>query len=166
VKGTKCHIPPRHAVTPKKKAAFANPLDPAELPSRYKESMIDVYTFSRSLCNPIFSSLKNTQVTSGHPSRGTTKSMYNNGGAPWSVCITTGQEQSLSSSNSNGTTDMQNGEIYKVELDRKIAGEFGTAGNQLKEFAFVHDIVCRHPNEVYDAEFTTRRVQKLTLHPE
>jgi DNA-binding beta-propeller fold protein YncE len=96
---------------------------------------------------------------------GNFKSMYINVGAPWAICITPGQHQYLYSSNSNGTADMENGEIYKMELDGKILGKFGSAGKQLKEFGSVHEIDCRNPNEVYVGELTNWRVQKLTLHP-
>jgi DNA-binding beta-propeller fold protein YncE len=95
---------------------------------------------------------------------GNFKSMYINVGAPWAICITPGQHQYLYSSNSNGTADMDNGEIYKMELDGKILGKFGSAGKQLKEFGSVHEIDCRNPNEVYVGELTNWRVQKLTLH--
>jgi DNA-binding beta-propeller fold protein YncE len=98
-------------------------------------------------------------------SDGNFKSMYINVGAPWAICITPGQHQYLYSSNSNGTSDMENGEIYKMELDGKILGKFGSAGKQLKEFGSVHEIDCRNPNEVYVGELTNWRVQKLTLHP-
>jgi hypothetical protein len=60
---------------------------------------------------------------------------------------------------------MDNGEIYKMELDGKILGKFGSAGKQLKEFESVHEIDCRNPSEVYVAELTNWRLQKLTLHP-
>ena len=97
---------------------------------------------------------------------GNFKSMYINVGAPWAVCITPGQHQYLYSSNSNGTADMENGEIYKMELDGKILGKFGAAGKQLKEFGSVHEIDCRNPNEIYVGELTNWRVQKLSLHPD
>jgi hypothetical protein len=64
------------------------------------------------------------------------------------------------------TADMDNSEIYKMELDGKILGKFGTAGKQLKEFGSVHAIDCRSRNEIYVGELTNWRVQKLTLHPE
>ncbi len=86
-------------------------------------------------------------------------------GAPWAVCISPGAHQYLFSSNSNGTGDMENGEIYKMELDGKILGKFGRGGKLLKEFGSVHEIDCRNPNEIYVGEITNWRVQKLTLHP-
>ena len=59
---------------------------------------------------------------------------------------------------------MENGEIYRMELDGKILGKFGTAGKLLKEFGSVHEIDCRNPNELLVGEITNWRVQKLTLH--
>ena len=97
---------------------------------------------------------------------GNPKAQYTNVGAPWAVCITPGPHQYLYSSNSNGTADFNNGEIYKMELDGRIVGKFGTAGKQLKEFGSVHEIDCRKGNEIYVGEITNWRVQKLTLHPE
>jgi len=92
------------------------------------------------------------------------KKAYLNVGAPWAVCISPGPHQYLFSSNSNGTSDMENGEIYKMELDGRILGKFGTAGKLLKEFGSVHEIDCRNPNEILVGEITNWRVQKLTLH--
>jgi len=92
------------------------------------------------------------------------KKAYLNVGAPWAVCISPGPHQYLFSSNSNGTSDMENGEIYKMELDGKILGKFGTAGKLLKEFGSIHEIDCRNPNEILVGEITNWRVQKLTLH--
>ena len=61
---------------------------------------------------------------------------------------------------------MDNGEIYKMELDGKILGMFGHAGKQLKEFDNVNAIDCRNPNELYVGEIGDWRLQKITLHPE
>ncbi len=97
---------------------------------------------------------------------GNFKTMYINVGSPWAICITPGQHQYLYSSNSTGTTDMDNnGEIYKMELDGRILGKFGKGGKQLKEFMAVHEIECRNDNEIYAGEISNWRVQKLTLHP-
>jgi len=92
------------------------------------------------------------------------KKAYLNVGAPWAVCVSPGSHQYLFSSNSNGTEDMENGEIYKMELDGKILGKFGRGGKLLKEFGSVHEIDCRNPSELYVGEITNWRVQKLTLH--
>jgi len=91
------------------------------------------------------------------------KAQYLNVGAPWAVCISPGLHQYLFSSNSNGTADMENGEIYKMELDGRILGKFGKAGKLIKEFGSVHEMDCRNPNELYVGEITNWRVQKLLL---
>ena len=97
---------------------------------------------------------------------GNYKTGYINVGSPWAVCITPGQHQYLYSSNSTGTTDMENGgEIYKMELDGRILGKFGKGGKEMKEFMAVHELDCRNDNEVYAGEISNWRVQKLTLHP-
>jgi hypothetical protein len=97
---------------------------------------------------------------------GNYKTGYINVGSPWAVCITPGQHQYLYSSNSTGTTDMENnGEIYKMELDGRILGKFGKGGKEMKEFMAVHELDCRTDNEVYAGEISNWRVQKLTLHP-
>lgn len=84
-------------------------------------------------------------------------------GAPWAICISPGAQQYLYSSNSNDTGNLDNGEIYKLELDGKIAGRFGRAGKLLKEFGTVNSIDCRNPNELYLGETLNWRVQKVTL---
>jgi len=39
---------------------------------------------------------------------------------------------------------MDNGEIYKMELDGKVVGKFGKAGKLVKEFGAVNEIDCRN----------------------
>ncbi len=60
---------------------------------------------------------------------------------------------------------MENGEIYKMELDGRILGKFGKAGKLTKELGTVHEIDCRNPNEIFAGELTNWRVQKLVLRP-
>ena len=96
---------------------------------------------------------------------GAFKTQYTNTGAPYAICITPGPHQYLYTSNSNPSTSMDNGEIYKMELDGKVIGKFGKAGKSIKEFGTVHEIDCRTPNVIYAGELTNWRVQKLTLHP-
>ena len=86
-------------------------------------------------------------------------------GAPWAICITPGPHQYLYSSNSAGTGNLDNDEIYKMELDGTILGKFGRAGRVLGEFASTHAIDCRNENELYVGEILSWRVQKITLHP-
>ncbi len=47
------------------------------------------------------------------------------------------------SSNSNDPETLDNGEIYKLELDGRIVGKFGRAGKLPKEFGMVNSIDCR-----------------------
>jgi len=96
---------------------------------------------------------------------GNFKTQYTNAGAPYAICITPGPRQFLYTSNSNPSTGMDNGEIYKMTLDGKILGKFGRAGKLLKEFGTVHQMDCRSENELYVGEITNWRVQKLTLKP-
>lgn len=86
-------------------------------------------------------------------------------GAPWAICITPGPHQYLYSSNSSGTGNLDNGEIYKMELDGTIPGKFGRAGRMIGEFASTHAIDCRDENELFVGEILSWRVQKITLHP-
>ena len=94
---------------------------------------------------------------------GTFKRQITGVGSPWAICISPGQHQYLYSSNSNDTGNLDNGEIYKVELDGKIVGKFGRAGKLPKEFGTVNSIDCRNPNELYVGETLNWRVQKVTL---
>jgi len=94
---------------------------------------------------------------------GNFKTQFVNVGAPSAICITPGPRQFLYASNSNPSNSMDNGEIYKMTLDGKILGKFGTAGKLIKEFGSVHEMDCRSENELYVGEITNWRVQKLTL---
>jgi hypothetical protein len=96
---------------------------------------------------------------------GNFKAQYLNVGAPGALCITSGPHQYLYSSNSNDPGNLENGEIYKLELNDRIVGQFGRAGKLIKEFGAVHALDCRVENEIYAGEITTWRVQKLILHP-
>ena len=96
---------------------------------------------------------------------GNFKTQFGDVGAPWTICISPGAHQYLYSSNSNPPDSMDNGEIYKMELNGKILGKFGTAGKLAKEFGTVNEIDCRNPNVLYAGELTNWRVQRLTLHP-
>ena len=100
----------------------------------------------------------------------TFKTIYDNVGAPWEVCVSPGPHQYLFSSNSfpdsnDSTLATVTGEVYKMELDGTIVGKFGKAGKQLGEFSGLHEIDCRNPNELYISEIQLWRVQKILLHP-
>jgi DNA-binding beta-propeller fold protein YncE len=98
------------------------------------------------------------------------KTTYEDVGAPWGLCISQSTPQYLYSTASSGTNmEVGNaaitGEVYKMQLDGKVLGQFGKAGKALREFASVHTLDCRNPNEVYLAEINAWRVQKVTLRP-
>lgn len=86
-------------------------------------------------------------------------------GVPAAMCITPGAHQYLYSSNSNDPETLDNGEIYKLELDGKVVGKFGRAGHLSKEFGMVNSIDCRAENELLVGELLNWRVQKVTLKP-
>src|SRR5579871_1252247 len=98
------------------------------------------------------------------------KAIYDQTGAPWAMCISPGTHQYLYTSNSNqdnnnSLNEAVTGEIYKMELDGTILGKFGKAGKQLGEFSSAHELDCRNENEIFVAEITSWRVQKILLHP-
>jgi hypothetical protein len=105
---------------------------------------------------------KRIQVFDGD---GNVKASVSPGFVPAAICITPGPHQYMYISNSNDTDSLDNGEIYKVELDGKIVGKFGRAGRVPKEFNIVNQIDCRNENELFVAELGSWRVQKLTLKP-
>jgi hypothetical protein len=67
--------------------------------------------------------------------------------------------------NSNGSGNLDNGEIYKLELDGTVLGKFGMAGKGPKEFGTVHAMECRSENELYVGELLNWRAQRLALRP-
>jgi sugar lactone lactonase YvrE len=103
---------------------------------------------------------KRIQVFDGE---GTPKSQIANVGTPAAICITPGAHQYLYTSNSNDAESLDNGEIYKLELDGRIVGKFGRAGRLPKEFNMVNAIDCRSENELLVGELANWRVQKVTL---
>jgi sugar lactone lactonase YvrE len=98
------------------------------------------------------------------------KAVYDTVGSPWAVCITNTPHQYLFSSNSFPTGNNfdqapMTGEVYKMELDGTVLGRFGKAGHGFKEFSSIHQMDCRTPDELYVAEITAWRVQKIKLRP-
>ena len=55
------------------------------------------------------------------------------------------------------------GRLFKVSLDGKVLGVIGGSGRQLKQFSGVHALACPSEHEVYTAETSNWRVQKLTI---
>jgi DNA-binding beta-propeller fold protein YncE len=104
---------------------------------------------------------KRIQVFDGD---GNFRTEIQNIGSPAAICITPGAHQYLYASNSNTTEDLDNGEIYKIDLDGKVVGKFGRAGKLPKEFDITNALDCRSENDLYVGELGNWRVQKLTLH--
>jgi NHL repeat len=103
---------------------------------------------------------KRIQVFDGE---GTFKSQIGNVGTPQAICISGGSTPFLYSSNSNDAESMDNGEIYKVQLNGQVVGKFGKAGRLPKEFGIVNAIDCRSENDLWVGEIWNWRVQKVTL---
>ena len=103
---------------------------------------------------------KRIQVFDGE---GTFKSQITNIGTPQAICISGGATQYLYSSNSNDPESMDNGEIYKVQLNGQVVGKFGKAGKLPKEFGMVNAIDCRTENDLWVGEVWNWRAQKVTL---
>jgi len=104
---------------------------------------------------------KRIQIFDG---KGAFKSQIQNVGVPLAVCISGGPHQYLYSSHAGDEYGMDDAAIYKLELDGRMLGKFGTAGKELKQFGLVNAIDCRADNNLYVGELTNWRVQKLTLH--
>ncbi len=96
-------------------------------------------------------------------SEGTFKSQFANVGTPLALCMTRGATQYLYVSHSGDPDGMVDATIYKVQLDGKVVGKFGTAGKLGKEFGLANSIDCRNENELLIGEMTNWRVQKVTL---
>jgi sugar lactone lactonase YvrE len=56
------------------------------------------------------------------------------------------------------------GRIFKITLDGKVLGVIGRSGRNLKQFSGAHALACPSETEIYAAETSNWRVQKLLLH--
>ncbi len=90
-------------------------------------------------------------------------SEFGNIGTPLTLCMTTGATQYLYISHSEDPNGMDDGGIYKVQLDGRVIGQFGSAGKLPKQFGLANSIDCRNENELLVGEMTNWRVQKITL---
>src|SRR6186997_468627 len=98
------------------------------------------------------------------------KTIYDNIGVGWTVCVSQGPHQYVFASNSNPNGNAPGswaitGVIYKMELDGTILGRFGHASKEFGGFQVVHMMDCRNPNEIIVGEIESWRVQKLLLQP-
>lgn len=94
---------------------------------------------------------------------GTFKSEFGNVGTPLAMCMTRGATQYLYVSHAGDEDGMEDAAIYKVQLDGKVIGTFGTAGKRPREFGLANSIDCRNEHELLIGEMTNWRVQKVTL---
>jgi hypothetical protein len=79
-------------------------------------------------------------------------------GAPNSICITPGQNQVMFVGESTFP-----GRIFKVTLEGQVLGVIGRSGRQLKQFSGAHQLACPSESELYVAETSNWRVQKLVF---
>jgi len=103
---------------------------------------------------------KRVQVFDGD---GKFKTQFTGVGAPTALCITRGPQQVLFVAHTGDPDGMEDAAIYKVDLQGKVLGKFGSAGKQPKEFSLVNSIDCRNDNELLIGELANWRVQKVTL---
>ena len=88
---------------------------------------------------------------------------FGNVGTPLAICMTRGATQYLYVSHAGDQDGMDDAAIYKVQLDGKVVGKFGSAGKLPKEFGLANSIDCRNENELLIGEMTNWRVQKVSL---
>jgi DNA-binding beta-propeller fold protein YncE len=81
-------------------------------------------------------------------------------GAPNSICITPGPNQVMFVGESTFP-----GRLFKVSLEGNVLGVIGRSGRNLGQFSGVHQLACPSETEVYAAETSNWRVQKLILQP-
>ena len=103
---------------------------------------------------------KRIQVFDAH---GTFKSEFGNVGTPLAMCMTRGATQYLYISHAGDEDGMEDAAIYKVQLDGKVVGRFGSAGKLPKQFGLANSIDCRNEHELLVGEMTNWRVQRITL---
>lgn len=103
---------------------------------------------------------KRIQVFDGN---GTFKAEFGGIGTPIAMCLTRGATQYLYISHAGDADGMEDAAIYKVQLDGKVVGKFGTAGKMPKEFGLANSLDCRSDTELLVGERTNWRVQKVSL---
>jgi DNA-binding beta-propeller fold protein YncE len=105
---------------------------------------------------------KRIQVFDGE---GTFKSQITSIGTPQALCISRGATQYLYSAHSGDPDGMVDAAIYKIGLDGKVIGRFGSAGKLPKQFGLINSMDCRNENELLVGEMINWRIQKVTLRP-
>lgn len=93
------------------------------------------------------------------PVYGNTPTGANSGiGAPNSLCIPPGTSNVLFLGESTYP-----GRLFKLTLEGKVLGVIGRSGRNLKQFSGVHQLACPTETDVYAAETSNWRVQKLNI---
>ena len=59
--------------------------------------------------------------------------------------------------------DAYPGRIYRLTLDGKVTGMFGTGGKAQGKFGWIHAMACPTDKVIWIAELVNWRVQKLEL---
>jgi DNA-binding beta-propeller fold protein YncE len=95
--------------------------------------------------------------------QGAFKSEFSNVGTPRAMCMTRGSTQYLYVSHVGDEDGMEDAAIFKVQLDGKVVGRFGSAGKLPKQFGIANSIDCRSDPTLLIGEMTNWRVQKITL---
>ena len=80
-------------------------------------------------------------------------------GQPNSICITPGPNPVMFVGESTFP-----GRIFKVSLEGKVLGIIGRSGRELGKFSGAHQLACPSENEIYVAETSNWRVQKVLIH--
>jgi DNA-binding beta-propeller fold protein YncE len=81
-------------------------------------------------------------------------------GAPNSICITPGPNQVMFVGESTFP-----GRLFKVSLEGTVLGVIGRSGRAPGRFSGGHQLACPSENELYVAETSNWRVQKILLRP-
>jgi streptogramin lyase len=79
-------------------------------------------------------------------------------GAPNSLCIPPNQNEVMFLGESTWP-----GRVFKIALDGRVIGVIGRSGRNLKQFSGAHALACPTENEIYVAESSNWRVQKVVL---
>ena len=95
--------------------------------------------------------------------QGAFKSEFSNVGTPRALCMTGGSTQYLYIAHAGDEDGMEDAAVYKVQLDGKVVGRFGSAGKLLKQFGLINSIDCRGESQLLVGEMTNWRVQKISL---
>ena len=95
--------------------------------------------------------------------QGAYKTEFSNVGTPRTMCMTRGTTQYLYISHVGDEDGMEDAAIYKVQLDGKVVGRFGSAGKLPKQFGIANSIDCRSDPALLVGEMTNWRVQKVML---